>query len=423
MYEACNDDWDKRSLKRRKSIASLAAMALPPISNFYNLKMSDEQLHSIKKKKIRKFYEHQNEIIERFQEVDEVIERLKSCYQPCRSTSTITSFNEIPGIEDEELNLSSPLLPRSSKKSEAASTSIINLAINVSFFFNVTLFLTKLFLAIVTDSMAILASAFESFLDILSNGIIYVTIQIIKKKNLYRYPVGKARMEPLGIVVFAVVITTSFSQVLITSIERLTKAPGEIQEIDLSPLSLALLVANIVIKGILWAWCYSIKGSPSVQALAQDHENDVVFNIASTIFPVLAMWAHLPWLDPVGAIVLSCYIIYEWMAVLLVNIRRLTGHSASVDDLKQLTYMAYRFSSRIVAVETVRAYYIGDRLLVEVDIILPPTFLLREAHDIGEALQDAFESMDNVERAFVHIDYTSSHEIEHLRVVNDVGFG
>lgn len=29
------------------------------------------------------------------------------------------------------------------------------------------------------------------------------------------------------------------------------------------------------------------------------------------------MWANWPWLDPVGAIGLSIYIIYEWMIVLV----------------------------------------------------------------------------------------------------------
>ncbi|KAI7880542.1 Fe2+ transporter MMT1 [Lichtheimia hyalospora FSU 10163] len=270
--------------------------------------------------------------------------------------------------------------------------------------------------------MAILASAFESFLDLLSNGIIFLTVRMMRNQDWYRYPVGKARMEPLGIIIFSVVITTSFSQVLITSVERLTA--GDVETIDLDPLSVAILVSNILVKGILWLWCRSIKGSSSVQALAQDHENDVVFNIASTIFPVAAVWAKLPWLDPVGAILLSLYIIYEWMVLLVGksmtnqrpnNIRRMTGHAASVDDLKQLTYMAYRFSSKVQAVDTVRAYYVGDRLLVEVDIVLPPEYPLREAHDIGEALQDALELMDNVERAFVHLDYNQVHAIEHRK--------
>lgn len=60
---------------------------------------------------------------------------------------------------------------------------------------------------------------------------------------------------------------------------------------------------------------------------------------------------------------------------------------------------------------------------MEIDIILPPHIELHEAHDIGEALQNALERMENVERAFVHLDYNSNHQVEHMRVVNDIGFG
>lgn len=70
---------------------------------------------------------------------------------------------------------------------------LIHLAINLSFVANIVLFLTKMFLAVYSGSMAILASAFESFLDILSNAIIFFTIRVIRQKNLYDYPVGKVR--------------------------------------------------------------------------------------------------------------------------------------------------------------------------------------------------------------------------------------
>jgi hypothetical protein len=58
-----------------------------------------------------------------------------------------------------------------------------------------------------------------------------------------------------------------------------------------------------------------------------------------------------------------------------------------------------------------------------VDIVLPPECRLQDAHDVGEALQDAFEMLDNVERAYVHLDYTPVHDIEQRRVVDDIGFG
>ncbi|KAI9252297.1 cation efflux family-domain-containing protein [Phascolomyces articulosus] len=434
-----------RSFRSRRSLQSLASSAVPPPVHFNNLRIPADHLKTIRNKRVRAFYEHQNDMIDRFMEVDHVVEALKHGEDPdeyiqhhrdygtthhCDSTShlldsstsnTNNDNNNIPSIlEDEEASLTQPLVERSQsparvKRKQGTRQWVIQLAINLSFVANIILFGSKFILAIYAGSMAILASAFESFLDLLSNAIIFFTIRIMKKQDYYKYPVGKSRMEPLGIIVFAVVITTSFSQVLLTSIQRLTDPEKSAEPIDLSLVGILVLIANIVIKGALWFWCWTIKDSSSVQALAKDHENDVVFNIASTIFPVVAVWAKLPWLDPVGAILLSIYIIYEWMILLLNNIKRLTGHAASTDDLKQLTYMAYRFSTKITAVDTVRAYYVGDRLLVEVDIVLPPDCPLREAHDVGEALQDALEMMSNVERAFVHLDYTSVHEIEHRK--------
>jgi divalent metal cation (Fe/Co/Zn/Cd) transporter len=38
---------------------------------------------------------------------------------------------------------------------------------------------------------------------------------------------------------------------------------------------------------------------------------------------------------------------------------------------------------------------------------------LREAHDIGEALQEKLERLPEIERAFVHLDYEFTHQPEH----------
>jgi len=370
--------------------------------------MSDEQISGLKNRKVREFYEHQNEMIDKFLEVDHIVESLEKGENP---------LENIPeGSQDEESGIangsSQPLLAKPNMRKSASDT-VIHLAINLSMLANVVLFVTKVILAYVSNSMSILASAFETLLDLLSNAIIWYTIRVIKRQDYYGYPIGKSRMEPLGIVIFAVITTTSFTQVLVASVQRLMDPENSAEVIDLSFTAMAVLLANIIIKAALWLWCRSVKGSSSVQALAQDHENDVVFNIAATICPLIGIWTHLGWVDPVGGILLSLYIIYEWMAVLLDNIRRLSGRAATIDDLKQITYMAYRFSHQIQAIETVRAYYVGDKLFVEVDIVMPPHMLVHVAHDIAESLQDALELMENVERAFVHVDYNTTHTHEH----------
>jgi hypothetical protein len=45
------------------------------------------------------------------------------------------------------------------------------------------------------------------------------------------------------------------------------------------------MASTVFIKALCWLWCRLIKNS-SVQALAQDAQTDVIFNIFSIIFPL-----------------------------------------------------------------------------------------------------------------------------------------
>ena len=194
---------------------------------------------------------------------------------------------------------------------------LVQLAINVSFIANVFLVIVKIWTVLLSDSLAVLASMIDSLMDLLSGAIIWYSARL--RSNTTdgdRYPVGKARMEPLGIIVFAAVMVTSFMQVMLQAFERLIEGSEE-PPVDLGFVILLLLALNIVIKFFLWLWCRTMKDSPSVLALAQDHLNDVVFNVFSTLFPVAGQFLGWWWLDAMGAIVLSIHIISEWTGTCL----------------------------------------------------------------------------------------------------------
>lgn len=68
----------------------------------------------------------------------------------------------------------------------------------------------------------------------------------------------------------------------------------------------------------------------------------------------------------------------------------------------------------VTAIDTVRAYTSGPRLLVEVDIVMDRYESLMATHDVAEELQTKIESLPNVERAYVHVDYETTHKPEHF---------
>ena len=54
-------------------------------------------------------------------------------------------------------------------------------------------------------------------------------------------------------------------------------------------------------------------------------------------------------------------------------------------------------------VDCTRVYHFGARYNVEMEIVLPGDMTVMESHDIALALQHKIESMEGVERAFVHV--------------------
>ena len=116
-------------------------------------------------------------------------------------------------------------------------------------------------------------------------------------------------------------------------------------------------------------------------------------------------FAGLWYLDSLGGLFLSFYIMWNWGQTASDYIRRLTGAAASATDHNLLLYMTMRFSRLILKIQDLKAYYAGDKLNVEVDLVVDERTSLRDSHDVGESLQYILESVPTVDRAFVHLDY------------------
>ena len=103
----------------------------------------------------------------------------------------------------------------------------------------------------------------------------------------------------------------------------------------------------------------------------------------------------------------------NWGKTVVDNVRSLIGRTAPPEYLAKLTYLIWNHHKEIKHIETVRAYTFGCQYFVEVHIVLPQDMSLDQAHDIGETLEEKLEQLPGVERAFVHVDFDTTHQLEH----------
>ena len=115
-----------------------------------------------------------------------------------------------------------------------------------------------------------------------------------------------------------------------------------------------------------------------------------------------------------GAIILSVLIAFLWLRTAYQEFQLLIGVSADTSFLQHVTYISMTHDPRIKQLDTVRSWHSGPRLMVEVDIVMDEHLSLKETHDVAEALQIKLESLPDVERAYVHVDYETDHSPEHF---------
>ncbi|CAL3964300.1 unnamed protein product [Diplocarpon coronariae] len=304
---------------------------------------------------------------------------------------------EIPGFEDDSVE---------------SGDRIVQVAIYINLVANAVLLAGKIAAIVLTSSLSVLASLVDAALDFLSTAIVWTTTRLIEIQDQYQYPIGRRRLEPIGVLVFSIIMVTSFFQVALECLSRLNSGDHSIIELTLP--AIIIMSSTVVIKFFCWLYCRLIKNS-SVQALAQDAMTDIIFNIFSIIFPLVGFYAQLWWLDALGGLLLSLYVIFNWAGTSAGHIRNLSGAAATADERNVLLYLTMRFAKTIKQIQGLQAYHAGDKLNVEVDIVLDENMSLRDSHDLGESLQYVLESVPTVDRAFVHQDYASWNLPTHMQ--------
>ena len=205
-------------------------------------------------------------------------------------------------------------------------------------------------------------------------------------------------------------------QIITEAVTRLVQ--NDQSNVTISNLAICLLAGAIGLKILLLLMCKAIgkiTGNAFVDTLSLDHFNDVAVNsITSTCGIISGYFPQYWFIDSMGAVVLGCLILRSWVKNGGEQISLLIGRSAEPEFLNKLSYIAAHHHPAIIHVDTVRAFHFGVRFLVEVDIVLPPNMPLHEAHDIGDSLETRIEKMEEVERAYVHLDWEFTHKPERV---------
>lgn len=266
---------------------------------------------------------------------------------------------------------------------------------------NIFLFLIKFFIGILTGSFALIADSLNSLSDVFSSFIAFFAVKMACEKPDDCHPFGHQRAESIAGLIIGILVVVIGVEVIKEGSLKLFFG----SEIKLGLLALIVLFISIVIK--LFLGFYSKKTgektkSMALTALSKDAFADVLISVAAGIGVIGAM-NNYSFLDPLMALVISVYIIWSGIKIAMENSNQLIGKAPKKELIEKIKKKAME-TKGVKGVHDIKAQYLGILVQVEIHVEVDESLSIQQAHSIGKNVQYGIESMEEIDRAFIHLD-------------------
>ena len=190
----------------------------------------------------------------------------------------------------------------SEKKQDDISDAVENTvasAIRYSWCVNWILLVFKLYCYIISSSKSVAAALADSVVDLLSQCVLALADKFINTHS-QEYPIGRSRLEALSVLTCAAFMIIASVEVIQEScIDLYNGFTGRVPHLSHGLLVYIIIGIGVGMKLVLGIYCNMANKGPDgrqksdqLEALAEDHMNDVVSNTAA--LATLAIALHTP---------------------------------------------------------------------------------------------------------------------------------
>jgi len=254
------------------------------------------------------------------------------------------------------------------------------------------LVIVKLVIGIASGSVAVLASAIDSILDMAVSLFNYFAIQKSEEYPDEAYQYGKGKIQAIAAVIEGTIITISGLYIIYVGFEKLLE--GSITSL-LTPAILAMLI-SIVITYFLVQYLLKVAKSTDnlvIKADALHYQTDLWSNAAVLISLTLVALTGLDWIDAFFGIGIGIYIIYSAYEIIVDGIEILLDRALEGEMVSDIGEIISKHPE-VTSYHWLRTRTDGTTNFVEFHMVLRPNMLLLEAHRIADEVEDEIKLLE-----------------------------
>jgi len=268
---------------------------------------------------------------------------------------------------------------------------------------NIVLAALKGVVGVLFKSQALVADGVHSLSDLVTDVAVLLGVRYWSAPADEEHPYGHGKIEALVSLFIAVALVIVAYELGETAVRSLLRGDREVPGLP----AFFLALVSVASKEWLFRWTRRVARavrSTALEANAWHHRSDAFSSAPVAVSVIVAhFFPALAWIDAVGAILLSFFVLYAAWEISKPAVQELID--AGIDD-KALAIAAVAMTvSGVHDVHKVRARRYGGAFSADLHIHVDPRLTVTEGHAIGHAVHDALVTADlSVVDVVVHVE-------------------
>ncbi len=237
-----------------------------------------------------------------------------------------------------------------------------------------------------SGSLAVLTSALDSLLDVLSSSINYIMIRKADEPPDSEHPFGHGKLEAYASFLQSVVIFATGGFMIYKAAERV-RTP-ELPFVDITTAAvMALAIAVSLFITTMLKRVAQREGSPALEADAAHYSIDLLSNSGVLLTIILVKFTGVWWIDPMVAGVLAVYIMVSAIRLHMSAFKIMLDSKISDEQLKEIENVLQEFAPYQQDYHHLRTRTDGMKIFADVHLTLCSDLTLQEAHALCDLIE------------------------------------
>jgi cation diffusion facilitator family transporter len=252
--------------------------------------------------------------------------------------------------------------------------------------------LIKLAVGIASGSVAVLASAVDSILDMFVSVFNYFAISNSEKPADKYFNYGRGKIEALASVIEGTIIASSGLFLLYEAVKK--AITGEVskylnESLGVMIVSLVITVSLVIYLNLIAKKTHSMV----IKADALHYKTDVYTNVAVLVSLLLVNFTGYEIIDVFIGGAISFYIIYSAYELIQNGVLVLLDKAVDQETVKSIEN-AFMVEERVNNHHLLKTREVGNKIFVEVHLVFDCLITLMEAHKISDRIENKIRKID-----------------------------